>query len=195
MVKLEAIWLAGLFSIGVVMASDRFESLQHLQSYTEVIDGSVEPDRIPYSAAAYPVMVIHRSILKNIARRKLATELHSSEENEIVALSLVGRSEPESETSGFRPALCAEFTKQITSGYHDLEAMAQILVTSEEKDLASQEQKVEAYRKSMGQADRDEFDYEVQKFKSNMNYSQTDYPRFSLEMPEHFLAFARHVCK
>lgn len=177
------------------MASDRFEFLQHLRSYTEVIDGSVEPDRIPYSAAAYPVMAMHRSILENITRLKQATEDGSNEEQGVGIMVIGGAAEIESESSDLHARICAELSKQDTLEDHDLETMAQIFVRSDEKSLDEQKQKVEVHRESLAQSDRDEFDYEVQKMKSVVNYSQTNYLSFSREMPEHFLAFARHVCR
>ena len=102
------------------MASEGFNFPQKLNEaykrYTEVIDGRVEPDRIPYSAAAYPVMEMHKSLSEHTTRQDQATK-QSGFDYEINVMVIVPGGESESQSSDLQSAICAELQKQEEMGY------------------------------------------------------------------------------
>lgn len=88
------------------------------------------------------------------------------------------------------PEVNVLLARQKTEGWTDRDvslAIANYFVEEEEKEALDNATKVTAYRNSLGDEERQEFDSEVRKARRSIVYSKTDWVALSKEYPEDFL--------
>jgi hypothetical protein len=191
--------LAGLVIGEMAMATEsedvRMRLYENLSRYSELVDGSAEPERIPSWAVEYDVMEWRKMIIA--LRRKTAEQGTStpgeSQNPTLFAFGSPGPN-PELQAATLKPEICAEMKSQDATGVYHAERIANMFIASRENENAAKQRQTEAYENSLDDTAYSEFWAEVEKHKPRMQYEEIDFIGMSRDIPDMFIVFVDLYC-